>query len=112
MSIEINTTYFSNVSDCLENIGHEFFIHASQAVKDFRDNGILDHSYLPQKLISKANKSKNSRNLAYAKAEHEYFATFDYSSRKKFISMLEESKICGNRQTITNLINEGLDRNI
>ena len=112
LSIEIKTSNFRDISACLENIGHEFFIHANQAIKDYRDNGFLDHSFLPKKLINEVKNSNNSPNYAYTKAEHKYFAYNDVTSRKDLVKMMQESKMYKNKTEIINLINGGLGNNI
>ena len=112
LSIEIKTSNFTDISACLENIGHEFFIHANQAIKDYRDNGFLDHSFLPEKLTNEVKNSKNSQNYAYTKAEHKYFAYNDVTSRKDLVKMMQESKMYKNKTEIINLINGGLGNNI
>ena len=112
LSIEIKTSNFTDISACLENIGHEFFIHANQAIKDYRDNGFLDHSFLPKKLINEVKNSNNSQNYAYTKAEHKYFAYHDVTSRKDLVKMMQESKMYKNKTEIINLINGGLGNNI
>ena len=108
ISITIESSNITNIGDCLENIGHEFFIHASQAVKDFKDNGKLDHSYIPQKLKDEINKSNNSINYTLAKAEHKYFAEYDYTARKNFVAMMSESKLFHDINSIKEHINGGL----
>ena len=112
LSIEIKTSNFTDISSCLENIGHEFFIHANQAIKDYRDNGFLDHSFLPEGLTNEVKNSKNSQNYAYTKAEHKYFAYYDIKSRRDIVNMMQESKLYKNKKEIINLINGGLGNNI
>ena len=111
-SISIQSSNFSDVGDCLGNIGHEVFIHARQSIMDYDDNGLFDHSYLPQGMMNEVANSPNTHNKALAKAEHKYFAYKDKQSRNDFVSMMRESGLFRDKNSIIKLINGGLGKNV